>query len=429
MTHRPALRLLALIAVIAPAACSSGSGSESPTVGEWEFETSTVDNVTTVRTISGSVWGGAAILEEELSIGVESGEDPYMLGNVRGLAEHNGEIFVLDRQVPVVRVYDLSGRHLRDLGKDGQGPAEFRQPESMVIGLDGRLYLRDPRNGRIMILTPDGEEAGTIPIRSGFSTSSPMLIANDGTLYNNQLLDPSAEVRDWVSGYVPMFEDESMSGDSIAPPDFPDEPARLEARSGGSMSINTVPFTAQGVWALSPSGAVISGFSDGYTFEIRYPDGSMAMVEKSWEPVKVDPGEADWQRKITTAGLRTTDPEWVWNGPEIPASKPAFSRFLPDRVGRIWVNRPGPGHHVEDECLEDPEPETIREAFGQPCWSAGTTWEVFDEEGRFLGTAELPEGVQTSPNPYITEDHFLTSFMDDLGTVMVKRFRIVVPGD
>jgi len=36
--------------------------------------------------------------------------------------------------------------------------------------------------------------------------------------------------------------------------------------------------------------------------------------------------------------------------------------------------------------------------------------------------------VQTSPNPYITEGHFLTSFMDELGTVMVKRFRIVVPG-
>ena len=78
---------------------------------------------------------------------------------------------------------------------------------------------------------------------------------------------------------------------------------------------------------------------------------------------------------------------------------------------------------------EDPDPETVREAFGQPCWRAATTWEVFEEEGRFLGTAELPEGVQISPNPHITEDHFLASFMDELGTIMVKRFRIVLPAN
>ena len=429
MTSRPVFRLLALLTITTLAACSSESGSESPAVGEWESETTTVDNVTTVRTISGSVWGGTATLEEELSIGVESGEDAYMFGNVRGLAENNGEIFVLDRQVPVVRVYDLSGRHLRDLGKEGQGPGELRQPESMVIGPDGRIYLRDPRNGRIMILTPEGEESGTIPIRSGFSTSTPMLITNDGTLYNSQLLDASVDVRDWVFGYVPLFEDESMTGEPIAPPSFENEPARLEARSKGSTSINTVPFAAQGVWALSPSGAVISGFSDDYTFDIRYPDGSMTMVEKSSEPVPVDPGEAEWQRKMTTASMRMTDRNWVWNGPEIPANKPAFSRFLPDRVGRIWVNRPGPGYRVEGECFEDPDPETVREAFGQPCWRAATTWEVFEEEGRFLGTAELPEGVQISPNPHITEDHFLASFMDELGTIMVKRFRIVLPAN
>ena len=135
MTKPPASRLAgfvtaALIAVTTLPACSSGNGSESPGVGEWESEISTVDNVTTIRTISGSVWGGAAILEEELSIGVESGEDAYMFGSVRGLAEHDGEIFVLDQQVPVVRVYDLSGRHVRDLGKTARGRASSASPRA-----------------------------------------------------------------------------------------------------------------------------------------------------------------------------------------------------------------------------------------------------------------------------------------------------------
>lgn len=55
MTSRPVFRLLALLTITTLAACSSESGSESPAVGEWESETTTVDNVTTVprRTFPG----------------------------------------------------------------------------------------------------------------------------------------------------------------------------------------------------------------------------------------------------------------------------------------------------------------------------------------------------------------------------------------
>lgn len=58
--------------------------------------------------------------------------------------------------------------------------------------------------------------------------------------------------------------------------------------------------------------------------------------------------------------------------------------------------------------------------------------DVFDEEGRFLGDAELPEGTQMFPPPYVRGDLFLAAYlaayMDEVGTVMVKRYRIVLPG-
>ncbi len=421
---RDMLGFAGVIALVAAAACGGASG-ESSAAAEWVAETTTEGNVTTVKTSSGSVWGGSATLVEEASIGVESGEDVYMLGSVRAIVEDAGEIFVLDRQVPVVRVYDANGLHLRDLGAEGSGPGELQRPESMVSGADGRLFIRDPRNGRIMILSKEGEELGTIRITSSFNTSNPMVITRDGTLYNYELLDQEADVTDWTIGMVPQSEnDDEEDGEPIVAPDFDYEPPQIVARQEGSTSVNNVPFAPQVHWTLSPSGAVIGGVSDDYSFEIRHPDGRIIRVEKSWQPVPVDSDEAGWRRKSATANMRQTQPDWSWNGPAVPSQKPAFSQLVADVDGRIWVRRPGPGYHVDENCNEDPEPE---DSFGAPCWRETTTWEVFDDEGRFLGGAELPEGLQASPQPYVRGDLFIAVHMDDLGTVTVKRYRIELP--
>ena len=423
---KPTLKLVAIAAVVAISACSAG-GSESPDAGEWQSETTTQGNVTTVRTVSGSIWGGAAHLEEELSIGVESGEDAYMLGRVQALAEDDGEIFVLDQQVPVIRVYDTSGVHLRDLGTEGQGPGELQSPESMVIGADDRIYVRDPGNGRVMILSKQGEELGIIRITSSFHTSTPMVMTHDGTLYNYQLLEQDVEIDDWQLVMLPLFEGEEMEGEPIAPPEFEFEEWQIIGRSENSTSINNVPFSPQTAWVLSPSGVVIGGVSDDYSFEIHYPDGRVTIVEKSWDPVPVGGDEGAWYKKRATANMRNSFPGWTWNGHDVPGNKPAFSSLLADNNGRTWVMRPGPGVYLGGDCVEEPEPDTP--FYEKPCWEQTTTWEVFDEKGRYLGGADLPKGIQARPAPYIRDDMFLASFIDKMGTVTVKLFRITLPAD
>ncbi len=420
----PALLFSTLVLAAACGGSTGGTSGEASSAAEWVSETVTEGDVTTVTTVSGSVWGGSATLVEEVSIGVESGDDAYMLGSVRAIIEDGGEIFVLDQQVPIIRVYDLSGQHLRDIGAEGNGPGEFERPESMVIDPAGRLFIRDPRNGRIMILSKDGEELGTIRITSSFSTSNPMVVTRDGTVYNYELLNRGSDVTDWSLGMIPMYEDEEMEGEPVSPPEYDYEPPQLVARSGGSTSVNNVPFTPGVQWTLSPSGAVIGGVSDDYSFDIRRTDGTMIRVIKSWEPIPVDPEESAWRKRSTTANMRSTQADWSWSGADIPSTKPAFSQLLADFSGRIWVRRPGPGYHVEEECNEDPQPG---EPFGTACWGQDTTWEVFDEEGRFLGGAALPERVRTFPQPYIRDDLFLATHMDDMGTVTVKKYRIVPP--
>ena len=106
---------------IAVAACGP---QESPTdaTGTWVGTITTEGNVTTVVNESGSVWGGTARLVEELSIGVDVGDDAYMFGRPGGVHAFGGRIYVIDQQVPVVLVVRLRWSPPVRLRRAGPGP-------------------------------------------------------------------------------------------------------------------------------------------------------------------------------------------------------------------------------------------------------------------------------------------------------------------
>jgi hypothetical protein len=137
----------------------------------WRGSISTAGTVTTVVNEAGSVWGGTASLVEEASIGVDVGDAAYMLGSVDSVAATSDRIYLLEGNPPVVRVYDMNGLHLFDIGSEGQGPGELAHPMSMVIGADDRVLVRDAGNNRMTVFSLDGELLETWPLPGGFSTS------------------------------------------------------------------------------------------------------------------------------------------------------------------------------------------------------------------------------------------------------------------
>ena len=88
--------------------------------GSWVGTITTEGNVTTVVNESGSVWGGAAKLVEDLSIGVDSGAEEYMFGIIGAVHATPERIYAVDVQVPVIRMYDHDGVYLGDLGRAGR---------------------------------------------------------------------------------------------------------------------------------------------------------------------------------------------------------------------------------------------------------------------------------------------------------------------
>jgi hypothetical protein len=419
-TTMPAVLLAALTA-----GCS-GAGADR---GGWVHETSTDGAVTTVRTTGGSVWGGTARLIEEASIGVEAGPDEYLLGQVGSLAAHDGRIYVLDRQVPILRVYDREGTWLADIGGPGNGPGEMESPTSVRVNpVDGTIYVRDGRQGRLNVYSADGDPIDTWPIRSGFMTSRQLVVTEVGDLYTySWLIDDEATDFTDRPNIMARLEAEGLTDDYLLVPDCTVEGWDIEFRDENSWISNTIPFAPTGEWIMSPLGVMIAGVSDDYRFDIHHPDGTITRIEREWEPVPVEAGERQWYRARATANMRSMAPGWAWsNRRDVPTVKPPFDGFIADPDGRVWVIRQGPGIEVEDA---DPDPEDRTEFYSDPRWLETWFVDVFDLEGRFLGEVDLPEGFRTYPEPFIRGSTVIAHSMGDDGVPTVKRYRLVLPGE
>ena len=102
--------LLVVMLSFATLACGGAAPGNAASGAAWEAETTVEGDVTTVRTVAGSVWGAPARIEETLSIGIDQGEEPYMFGRISGVA--GSVIFLVLVAAPVA----AQRPRARDLG-------------------------------------------------------------------------------------------------------------------------------------------------------------------------------------------------------------------------------------------------------------------------------------------------------------------------
>ncbi len=87
-----------------------------------------------------------------------------------------------------VRVFNArTGAHLQDIGRRGSGPGEFNLPRDIAIGAEGRLYVVDGGNFRVVVFDRDGnylKSFGRVGKQYGqFARPKEIAVDRDGNVY------------------------------------------------------------------------------------------------------------------------------------------------------------------------------------------------------------------------------------------------------
>lgn len=408
------------LSLLTSAGCATGDAA-----GGWEAAIDTVADTVVVRTLAGRVWATDMQLVPEVRIGVLEGDESYLLGSVRGLAvSPDGDIFVLDSQVPVLRRYGQDGVHLGDLGRSGGGPGEYKSPDGgLAVLSDGRIVLRDPGKAMLVVFSPDGEPLSewALPSGGGFSTSRRLYRDSLDRVYPIVLRERGQSVFDWKMGLARVNPDGTHT-DTLATPDWDYEAPRISGQREGSTSINNVPFSPNEQWAMGPAGQFVGGVSTEYRIVITPVAGLPMRIERAAEPVPVDPEErADAEARATENMVRNF-PGWKWNGPPVPETKPPFRSVFVAEDNRIWVLRSQPGVATMGAL----EARTEKERTGRTPvrFREPVLFDVFDDAGRYLGEVHAPDGFSTTPEPVFRGDRVWAVERDELDVQYVVRYRL-----
>ena len=335
------------------------------------------------------------------SIGPESLSgtgSPDEFGRIYDVALGPGEaVFVADDMSSEVRVFGVDGTHRRTFGREGEGPGEFARLYS-VAWLGDRLLALDAAQGRISEFSAEGEYLGQRRIRGGLGGGPGWVrfyrVGADEA-YHRTISARSVPDRSWELIGV---DSRGETGDTLLPLAGGSASTIICEHTGG-ISFFEIPFGEKLVQRPGPGGVMYSAMTGAYRIAVMNAnDDTVRVVERSI------PSEA------------ISDEEWAEGNSEYLALRDSLPLMVCDP---LRPPRPGAKTFIEE----------IDIAYDGTLWvevirEAGNRWEVFDTEGRLLGSMPAPSDRRYALPPAIGTDHVLTVRRGDFDLDYVDVWRI-----
>jgi hypothetical protein len=148
------LILFVIAGLVVPASATDWTGKEVTKDGILNIMNPATPSDPPVETTPSERWRiGGGDADEDAFFGIIETID----------TDRDGNIYLLDGQLHQVMIYSPDGEFIRTIGREGEGPGEFREPGDMVILPDGRVGVVQQMPGKIVLLTPEGDPADNFP--------------------------------------------------------------------------------------------------------------------------------------------------------------------------------------------------------------------------------------------------------------------------
>lgn len=297
----------------------------------------------------GGLWEVAP--EPETTIGSipRNGEDEELYGVTDIALLADGGIVVA--QQTTVSFFDADGGFRRSVGREGDGPGDFRRIQRiMPIGPDS-VGVWDTGNQRFTVLGLDGGVGSTVQPQPTFGNLIPAV----GVLEDRSLvLTNGLDLASIFGGGTGRQRHPLLALRYAAPSgELVDTLATLSGSelfawvSGGGFSFRILPFGKVSAFALS-SGRLYGGSGDSQEISAWIPGSSTPVAVVRWEgdPVPVTPGDRSTyeEERLAEAGEAGRQAEADRLATiEYPEHMPPFSGLLTDDADRLWVREGSAG--------------------------------------------------------------------------------------
>jgi hypothetical protein len=349
------------------------SAAPAPAQVTWKGTVVKEGDVTVVRNPKEPLYKTPVIeLKEDLSLGGPEAQGDYAFGQVRTfVVDDAGSIYVLDSQASHVKVFDASGKYVRTIGRQGQGPGELESPMTLSLNRTSSELAVHQASRRMSYFKTDGTFLRHLSFKEMWALRG--RVDSKGNIYITEgIVDPKD----------PRYELKKLGPDASVI-------AMLAKSPAPNASVKFDPFMAISYFQIDPSDSVVYGYPETYEIQFFGPSDQniFKKIRREYDPVLVTAEEKEEQKKDIPPGITLNF--------DFSKYHSAFSRFFLSDLGHVIVQtweKTKDGKSIHD---------------------------IFDAEGRFIGRVPLkPSGVEVLKGKYYALEE------DEDGYKLVKRYAV-----
>ncbi len=244
----------------------------------------------------------------------------------------DGNILLLDLQLSEIHVYSPEGEHLRILGREGEGPGEFRRAQRLVMLPGERVGAVMGFPGKIVTLEKDGTPAPSII--PGDATAGGFRVIFGAGCSGDNIVACGARMAQSDEG---MIETRFLSIFGMDGAEILCLMSKERLRDFSKPSyIESQEYFVMGRWTVGPDGRIYAAAErDAYIINVYAPDGTLEyVIEKDYKSRKRTQEEKDdvgSDMRIVVDGNRLQMKR------EVLDNDPCITSLFVDTDGLLWV--------------------------------------------------------------------------------------------